>query len=328
MHAVHIRGTDTMRERYRKECSVLVVAVIVLTFVFLTFASTKSDVATATSIPMSHASFKAVQANDITILVDSTTTGTFSTTTTAVTTTTSTKTTTTTTTSTTLTTTRSTSTTTTTICYVTTTTRTTSTTYVSTSFYSTVTTPITIGVASTDKTTTTTTTTSTKTEMSQLLFTTLITTTMTMTATPRSCIIASVAYGSPFAPEVQLLREFRDEIVMQSFAGGQFMMIFDRFYYSFSTEVAGVVAETPFLQALIRVIIYPLIASLRVSTSILIFLPEMAGLTIVVLGMIESALLGVIYASPLIILPKIANSIVHELKRRSEVKTCPKQRTG
>jgi len=308
-----------MRERYRKECSVLAVAAIVLAFLFPTFASTKSDVATATSIPMSHANFESVRPNDITILVDSTTTGTISTTTTTVTTTTSTRTTTTTTTSTTLTTTRSTSTTTTTICYVTTTTRTTSTTYVSTSFYSTATTPITIGVASTDKTTTTTTTTSTKTEMSQLLFTTLITTTMTMTATPaRRCIIASVAYGSPFAPEVQLLREFRDGIVMQSFAGGQFMKIFDRFYYSFSTEVAGVVAETPFLQTSIRAIIYPLIASLRASTSTLIFLPEMAELTILVLGVIESALLGVVYASPIVILSKIHNT-VHELKRRSEV---------
>ncbi len=97
------------------------------------------------------------------------------------------------------------------------------------------------------------------------------------------------------------------------------MRIFNRFYYSFSTEVAGVVAEAPFLQALIRTIIYPLIISLRVSTSILIFSPKMTELTIVLLGVIESTLLGAFYASILIILSKTTKSIVRVFKRRSAV---------
>jgi hypothetical protein len=169
----------------------------------------------------------------------------------------------------------------------------------------------------TDKTTTTTTTTSTKTEMFQTVLTTLSRTTVTATATSitRPCIIASVAYGSPIAPEVQFLREFRDETAMRSFAGTQFMRVFDGFYYSFSPWLARVVVEIPLLQTLIRAFIYPLLISLRVSIVVPMLAPKMSEFTTVLVGVIASSLIGVVYASPLAILWKLVPKKGTKLRR-------------
>jgi len=67
---------------------------------------------------------------------------------------------------------------------------------------------------------------------SQVAVATTRSTTVTVTTTPaaRACVIASVAYGSELAPEVQFLREFRDQAVMSTFAGSQFVKIFNAFY--------------------------------------------------------------------------------------------------
>ena len=52
------------------------------------------------------------------------------------------------------------------------------------------------------------------------------------------CLIATAAFGSEMAPQVQLLRELRDNTVLQTQAGTTFMTGFNQFYYSFSPAVA------------------------------------------------------------------------------------------
>jgi len=274
-----------------------------------TTSSTASYTSTspATHSTLTYGAFTTTLTDTVSILQTSTTsTWTKTTTATSVTTTTSTSTSVTTTTSTTLTTTTVTSTSTTTSSSTTTTTTTTSTTYTSTSYSPTITTPTTFSTTSTYLTTTTTTTTPTVSLTSQVLTVTTTTTTAIVTTTPaaRACIIASVAYGSELAPEVQFLREFRDEAVMSTFAGAQFMRAFNAFYYSFSPKVAELAAGDPILQAIVRTLIYPLLASLRLAAVVSQIYPQASQLMIMVAGVLASGMVGVLYLSPVVILLK------------------------
>jgi hypothetical protein len=53
----------------------------------------------------------------------------------------------------------------------------------------------------------------------------------------KGCFIATAAYGSEFAPSVQFLREFRDNVVLQSPYKGVFEWLLE-VYYRFSPSVA------------------------------------------------------------------------------------------
>ena len=54
------------------------------------------------------------------------------------------------------------------------------------------------------------------------------------------CLIATAAYGSEMAPQVQFLREIRDNTVLQTQSGTSFMTAFNSFYYTFSPTIAAV----------------------------------------------------------------------------------------
>ena len=59
------------------------------------------------------------------------------------------------------------------------------------------------------------------------------------------CLIATAAFGSEMAPQVQFLREIRDNTVMSTQSGTAFMTGFNHFYYSFSPYVADYERENP-----------------------------------------------------------------------------------
>ena len=46
------------------------------------------------------------------------------------------------------------------------------------------------------------------------------------------CLIATATYGTELAPQVQQLRELRDNILLQTDSGKSFMNSFNDFYYS------------------------------------------------------------------------------------------------
>jgi len=147
-------------------------------------------------------------------------------------------------------------------------------------------------------TTTTSTTATTTTSYSPTVTLTSTTTSFTTFLPIRPCIIASAAYGSELAPEVQSLRTFRDWRVLSTFAGTRFMKAFNAFYYSFSPTVASTVASSPIATALVRILLYPLIWILQVSSMIfdtLAFAPELGMVTA---GLFAGALLGIVYVAP------------------------------
>ncbi len=112
------------------------------------------------------------------------------------------------------------------------------------------------------------------------------------------CIIATTTYGSELTPEVQFLRGFRDNLVLSTFAGSQFMQAFNGWYYSFSPEVADVIAQEPVIKATMKSVLYPLLGALRLSSeayNIFSFNPELG---VVMAGLVASLLIGMIYFSP------------------------------
>jgi len=76
------------------------------------------------------------------------------------------------------------------------------------------------------------------------------------------CLIATATYGSEMAPQVQLLREIRDNKLMSTEAGSSFITGFNEFYYSFSPVIADYERENPVFKEAIKLGITPLISSL------------------------------------------------------------------
>jgi peptidyl-prolyl cis-trans isomerase B (cyclophilin B) len=76
------------------------------------------------------------------------------------------------------------------------------------------------------------------------------------------CLIATAAFGSEMAPQVQFLREIRDNTVLQTESGTSFMTGFNQFYYSFSPAVADYERENPAFKEAVKITLTPLLTSL------------------------------------------------------------------
>ena len=76
------------------------------------------------------------------------------------------------------------------------------------------------------------------------------------------CLIATAAFGSEMAPQVQLLREIRDNTVLQTESGTSFMAGFNQFYYSFSPTIADYERENPAFKEVVKLTLTPLLTSL------------------------------------------------------------------
>ena len=77
------------------------------------------------------------------------------------------------------------------------------------------------------------------------------------------CLIATAAYGSELAPQVQLLREIRDNQLMNTESGSAFMATFNDVYYSFSPIIADYERENPYFKEGIKIVITPMISTLQ-----------------------------------------------------------------
>jgi len=76
------------------------------------------------------------------------------------------------------------------------------------------------------------------------------------------CLIATAAFGSELSPQVQLLREIRDNAVLQTESGTSFMAGFNQFYYSFSPTIADYERENPTFKEVVKITLTPLLTSL------------------------------------------------------------------
>ena len=78
------------------------------------------------------------------------------------------------------------------------------------------------------------------------------------------CLIATAAFGSELAPQVQQLRELRDNQLLQTESGKSFMSSFNDLYYSFSPVIADYERENPLFKEAVKIMITPIISSLSI----------------------------------------------------------------
>jgi hypothetical protein len=76
------------------------------------------------------------------------------------------------------------------------------------------------------------------------------------------CLIATAAFGSELSPQVQQLRELRDNTILNTKSGMAFMTAFNQFYYSFSPTVADFEREQPIFKEFVKITLTPMLASL------------------------------------------------------------------
>ena len=78
------------------------------------------------------------------------------------------------------------------------------------------------------------------------------------------CLIATATYGSELAPQVQLLREIRDNSLLQTESGSAFMGTFNDIYYTFSPTIADYERESPIFKEAVKFAITPMITTLSI----------------------------------------------------------------
>jgi hypothetical protein len=77
------------------------------------------------------------------------------------------------------------------------------------------------------------------------------------------CFIATAAYGSPLHPNVASLRAFRDRYLLTNAPGRAFV----RLYYRISPPLAAIIATSPPLKAIVRILLTPLVLAVAHPTS-------------------------------------------------------------
>ena len=76
-------------------------------------------------------------------------------------------------------------------------------------------------------------------------------------------MIATAAYGTELAPQVQLLREIRDNTVMGTETGTFLMTGINHVYYAFSPAIADIERDSPVLREAVKLAITPLLLTLN-----------------------------------------------------------------
>jgi len=116
------------------------------------------------------------------------------------------------------------------------------------------------------------------------------------------CLIATATYGSELAPQVQQLRELRDNSLLQTESGTTFMTGFNQIYYSFSPTIADWERENPVFKEIVKITLTPMISSL----SILNYVDMTSEFSVLANGIFLIMLnLGMYFVAPVIAIHKI-----------------------
>ena len=75
------------------------------------------------------------------------------------------------------------------------------------------------------------------------------------------CLIATATFDSELAPQVQQLRELRDNTILSTKSGTEFMSGFNKLYYSFSPTIADLEREHPIFNETVKLAITPMLTS-------------------------------------------------------------------
>jgi len=82
------------------------------------------------------------------------------------------------------------------------------------------------------------------------------------------CLIATATFGSEMSPQVQQLRELRDNVVMQTASGHAFMTTFNQVYYSFSPYVADFERENVVFKETVKLALTPMLTSFSILSHV------------------------------------------------------------
>ena len=116
------------------------------------------------------------------------------------------------------------------------------------------------------------------------------------------CLIATATFGSELAPQVQQLRELRDNTILETESGTAFMSGFNQLYYSFSPTIADLERESPLFKEVVKLAITPMLSTLSILNYVEINSEEEMisyGVGIILMN------IGMYFAAPAIIIYKI-----------------------
>lgn len=116
------------------------------------------------------------------------------------------------------------------------------------------------------------------------------------------CLIATATYGTELSPQVQQLRELRDNSLLQTESGTSFMSGFNSFYYSFSPTIADWERESPIFKEIVKITLTPMISSLSILNYVDMDSEESVlgyGLSLIILN------LGMYFVAPAIVIHTI-----------------------
>jgi len=116
------------------------------------------------------------------------------------------------------------------------------------------------------------------------------------------CLIATATYGSELAPQVQQLREIRDNGLLETESGSAFMEQFNQFYYSFSPGIADLERENPIFKEAVKLAITPLVTSLSILNYVDFDSEETVlgyGISLILLNV------GMYFVAPFVLIAKV-----------------------
>jgi len=116
------------------------------------------------------------------------------------------------------------------------------------------------------------------------------------------CLIATATYGTELAPQVQQLREIRDQKLMKTESGQSFLNSFNEFYYFVSPIIADYERENLVFKEAVKLVITPMLSTLSILNYV-----DMDS-EVEVLGYGISLILlnvGMYFVAPAIVLVKI-----------------------
>jgi len=122
------------------------------------------------------------------------------------------------------------------------------------------------------------------------------------------CLIATATFGSELAPQVQQLRELRDNTILSTESGIAFMTGFNQLYYSFSPMVADLEREHPVFKEVVKLSITPMLSTLSILNYAEIDSEEEMlsyGIGIILMNV------GMYFVAPAIIIYKIRKQIIN-----------------
>jgi hypothetical protein len=116
------------------------------------------------------------------------------------------------------------------------------------------------------------------------------------------CLIATATYGTELAPQVQQLRELRDNSLLQTNSGSAFMIGFNQLYYSFSPSIADFERENFVFRETVKLAITPLLMSLSILNHLDVDSEEKVlgyGIGVILLN------IGMYFVGPAILIQKL-----------------------